>query len=112
MNKEKLERIFGAVGLQPVSREKAGDYEIFFGEGFSPAPHLRWQQRGEIEPGEFPNGAFVTFWWIGKDETLFFGRPLFFDAIDTFQTTRLATARKDALGRLKKVARADGGTTH
>lgn len=112
MNKDKLERIFSQVGLKPVKREKAGDYEIFYGDGFSRPPHLRWQSRNELKPEEFPHGAFVTFWWVGKDEKLFFGRPVFFNVTEFSQAARLKKAREDAMKRLSTIARTDGAAAH
>lgn len=104
--KDTLEVLFGKLGLKPSLREKHGDYDVFYGDGFSAAPHLKWQDRGETKAGDYPLGAFVTFWWIGKDERLLIGRPLFFDITELSVATRINTARKDALAHLGKLKNA------
>lgn len=105
-SKEKLEESFRGVGLQPLSRERAGDYVLFIGDGFSQSPHIKWQRFG-IEPGEFPAGMFVTFWWLGKDVgstvKLHIGRPLFMSPSEFRQESRVKAARKDAKDALKKL---------
>lgn len=107
-SKEKMEQSFRSAGLQPISREKAGDYVLFMGDGFSSAPHLKWQRFG-IDPGEFPAGMFVTFWWLGKDVgdtvKLHLGRPLFMSPSEFKQEWRIKAARKDATAAVKKLGK-------
>lgn len=78
MNKEKMEHVFREAGVTPALRQNAGDYDIFVGDGFSLMPHRLYRRFG-VEPTEFPKGMYVTWWWVGKDEKLDVGRPLFFD---------------------------------
>jgi hypothetical protein len=80
MNKEKLERIFRAGGVRPVERKRMGDFDIFIGDGFSLMPHKPYQRFG-VDADEFPSGMFVTWWWVGKDEKLDTGQPMFFDVM-------------------------------
>lgn len=103
--KNRIERVFDNLGLKPVTREKFGDYEIFYGDGFSKAPHFLWQTRMEIQPGEFKNGAFVTFWWVGKDEKLLIGRPCFFEPDQLSQNGRVNAAREDAMAVVSRLHR-------
>jgi hypothetical protein len=112
MDKDKIETIFRKAGLQPVKREKIGDYDVFYGEGFSRAPHLTWQQHGELRPGDYPMGAHVVFWWIGKDERLLVGHPLFFDWIEHSQAARLNAAREDAMQKIMILDKARPRTFH
>ena len=95
MNKEKIEKVFRNVGVFPAARETYKNYEIFYGDGFSRAPHKVWQDNGALEPGDFPNGAQVVFYWVGKDERLLAGRPLFFSPLYS-QDLKIKEARQDA----------------
>jgi hypothetical protein len=102
MNKEGLERMFRAAGLKPEKRLREGDYDIFIGDGFSPPPHVAYLRFG-VEPTDYSFGCYVTFYWIGKDEKLYFGRPLFFEAfhdpnldLASKKKARIAAAVKDA----------------
>lgn len=79
MNKEKMEEVFRKGGVKPAERRKSGDFDIFIGDGFSLMPHMAYRRFG-VEENEFPSGMYVTWWWVGKDEKLDIGRPLFFDA--------------------------------
>ena len=102
--KDDLGKTFEDVGLKPVLRERIGDgsYELFVADGFSHSPHLRWQRMG-VEPGEFQAGMFVTVWWLGRDEELHVGRPLFMDIGQHELGWRLNAAREDARHALKKL---------
>jgi hypothetical protein len=105
-DKESLEALFAKIGLKPALREKAGDFDIFYGTGFSSAPHLAWRNRGETVVDDFPLGAFVTFWWIGKDDKLLTGRPVFHEPVLIAQSARIDAARKDAMTHLGKLKNA------
>ena len=94
MNKEELEETFRKVGCKPSHREKFGDYDIFYGTGISRPPHRPWADKEEM--GGFPLGAFVTFYWVGKNERLYFGRPLFHELTELSEPARIDAARKDA----------------
>lgn len=104
--KDKMEQSFRNAGLEPVSRETIGDYILFMGDGFSTAPHFKWQRFG-IEPGDFAAGMYVTFWWLGKDVgdtvKLHIGRPLFMYPTEFNRQQRINSARKDAKKALKKL---------
>jgi hypothetical protein len=106
--KEQVEKVFRSVGVKPVLRENLQGYDFFVGDGFSRPPHFRWQSRMEIQPGEYPMGAYVTFWWLGKDEKLLIGHPLFFDWMEVNQTARIAAARNDALKEIKRRRKSNG----
>ena len=104
MNKDHIETIFRRAGLRPELRQRVGDYEVFIGDGFSAPPHVNFRKFG-IAEDEFSFGCYVTFWWVGKDEKLDAGHPLFFDAFhnpeydtSTKKKARINTAFKDAEG--------------
>ena len=103
MNKDELEKMWRKSGGAPVSREQVGDYDLYFADGFSNAPHLSFQYKFGIEPGEFPLGMFVTLWWLGKGEKLHVGRPLFFEPDQTNKDARINAARDDAMRALQKL---------
>ncbi len=96
MDKKEVEEIFRKTGRKPVGRETLGQFDLFFADGFSQPPHLSYQARGDIQPGEFPAGMFVTTWWLGKDENLFVGKDLFFNLSEISLESRINAARKDA----------------
>lgn len=106
ISREKLEESFRNAGLELIAREKVGDYVLFMGDGFSQSPHIKWRRFG-VDPGDFPAGMFVTFWWLGKDVgdtvKLHIGRPAFFDLTEFRKNERLNAARKDAKNALKKL---------
>lgn len=102
MEKSGLETAFQNGGLRPVAREKMGNYDLFIGDGFSSPPHFRYQRFG-IDPGDFPAGMYVTFWWLGKDEKLHIGRPMFLEPTEIDLGARLNAARADAKKALKKL---------
>jgi hypothetical protein len=78
MDKKAVERMTAAAGAKPMKREKFGGYEIFISDGFSLLPASQYARFG-VEFGEFPNGAYVTMWWIAKNEDRFeMGAPMFF----------------------------------
>ena len=102
MNKEKMEQIFRNVGVKPVDRKRIGDFDVFLGDGFSLMPHNAYRKFG-VEPAVFPGGMYVTWWWLGKDEKLYAGQPVFFDAkhnpeliLSDKQTARINGAMKTA----------------
>lgn len=79
MNKDKLETIFRKAGVTPEFRHKIKDYDIFVGDGFSSPPHDKYRRFG-VGKKDFSFGCYVTWWWVGKDEKLDTGQPLFFEA--------------------------------
>lgn len=102
MNKNDLERICRNAGMRPEKRESIGDYEVFVADGFSSIPAITMQRFG-VEPGQFPNGAYVTLWWLGKGEDLLVGLPCIFDAhhdlhlpSDARKPARINRAMQDA----------------
>ena len=107
MNKDKLEEIFRRGGAKPVSREKLEDFDLYIGDGFSLAPHKHYRRFG-VEAEDFPQGMYVTWWWLGKDENLDTGQPLFFDmnhdpeySWESKQIARVNTAKNTAREFLK-----------
>lgn len=115
MNKDDMERICRSAGMRPEKRETVHGYDVFIADGFSSIPWIVFRRFG-VEPGEFPFGAYVTIWWIGKGEELDVGLPLIFDAFhdlhlpsDARQPARVNRAMVDAadfLTRRKRI-RAD-----
>ena len=75
-----MEEIFRNGGVKPAGREKLGDWDVFIGDGFSLPPHRAYWRFG-VEPEEFDHGMYVTWWWLGKDEKLDVGQPIFFDVL-------------------------------
>lgn len=112
MNKEQMEEIFRKGGVAPAARTSLGDHDVFVGDGFSLAPHRIYRKYG-VEATDFPSGMYVTWWWLGKDEKLDFGRPLFFDAFHnpeldgpSKRKARIAKAIEDAGADLKRMRNA------
>lgn len=109
MNKDKVEGIFRRMGLVPLVRQKIKDYDVFVGEGyFDRLPERDFWP----EPKHFPHGVYVTFWWLGRDEKLLGGRPLFFDKMHDHiivgrarQRSRINSAIKDAENHVKQLNR-------
>jgi hypothetical protein len=79
LTKADMERIFAAAGIRPERRVTYRGYEIFVGEGFSAPPHTIYQKFG-IDADKHPYGCFIDWYWVGKDESLFFGSVLDIDA--------------------------------
>jgi hypothetical protein len=107
MNKDRLEEIFRKGGAKPVSRQKLEDFDLYIGDGFSLSPHTHYRRFG-VEATDFPRGMYVTWWWIGKDENLFTGQPLFCDvnhdpeySWDDKKQMRVRSAIETAKGFLK-----------
>lgn len=107
MNKEKIEKVFREAGVKPVSRERLADYDLYIGDGFSLPPHSSHNKFG-VEPTDFPNGMYVTWWWIAKGEDGGDLHPLFFDvhhnpeySWDDKKTLRVNASRADAENFLK-----------
>lgn len=104
---EKRERIFAALN-EP--------YELFIAAGESKPPHIRYQRFG-IEPTDFPEGCFVTFAWILKDEgELVLGIPAFYEKNHNPElpetaklTARVNRCRSDAIEHFRKRNRARKG---
>ena len=66
MNKEKMEKVLERAGVKPVAREKLGEYDVLIGDAFSLPPHSA-HRRFDIEPDDFPNGMYVTWWIVDRD---------------------------------------------
>lgn len=110
MEKNEVEDKLRRAGTVPCLRERMGDYDLYISEGHSRAPHLSAQRMG-IKPDDFPNGMFVTFYWLGKGEKLHFGSPSFYDALSTTQPQRIADVKARAkmdLDRYMKARKARG----
>lgn len=109
--KAKIEKMVRDAGLTPQSRRSVRDYDLLLADGLSLPPHKHWRRFG-IDPGEFPRGCYVTFWWLMKGEDrLFIAGPIFFDInhnpeyIDpeTRRRARLNKATKDAQTFVKRL---------
>lgn len=108
MDKDRMEKLFASAGVKPVARHRVRDQDVFIGEGFSLPPHAIYKRFG-VEPNEFPFGMYATWWWIGKDEKLDTGQPLFFDlnhnpeySWDSKKLARQNTAIREAVGFMKR----------
>lgn len=79
LNKHNTEKMCRGAGLHPTKRERFQDREIYVADGFSERPEFTFKRFG-VDPGEFPNGAFCTIWFVAKSESFFeLGHPLLFD---------------------------------
>lgn len=81
MNKEKLEKFCGDVGLKPEAKIAIKDGHVLIADGLvSPAGKASLVRRGAFDIGEFPDGVYMTIWfWEDGDKYPVSGRPLFFD---------------------------------
>lgn len=105
MNKKKIERLFRSIGVLPVDRETIGGREVFIGDGYSEAPHIPYVMRGAISPGQFPDGCFVTWWFVTKGEDkLDRGAPLFFDPVHDIETLQDHSIRQKGRINAAKIA--------
>jgi len=102
MNKDKIEQMTSDAGLKPVSREKLGEYDLYIADGFSLCPHQKHNKFG-IQPMDFPNGMYVTMWWVGRGEDGGYMHHLFMDAYNDSEYSwedkkimRINAARYDA----------------
>ena len=80
-NRDQIEEMCRAAGLTPEAKRTIRGKEVCIADGFSRTPAVTFKRLG-VSPGEFPHGAYVTMWWLSKQEgALLFGEPLFFDAL-------------------------------
>lgn len=114
MNKDKIEQIFRRTGLRPEERVKVGNFDVFLGDGFvSPSNFWMFQKFPDfLSIKEFPFGAHVTLWWVGKDENCKEGGLLACNAFheieydaETRKKARLTAALKQAEGRINSFKR-------
>lgn len=63
-----IERMFRAIGVQPVERTKIGNDEVFIADGFVPPKIIEagFLKKFEINPGEFTFGVYLTLWWTER----------------------------------------------
>ena len=91
-----MERMCRAAGLEPASRDKVGQHEIFVADGFSKSPGISFQKFG-ASIGDPP--AYITLWFASKGmDDLDIGRALFFEEKDNTggKRGRINAALKDA----------------
>lgn len=110
MDKDTIARMCAAAGLSPEVREKLRGYDLFIADGFSMIPEVHYRRFGVVK-GDFPNGAYVTLYFLAKGEDKFdVGVPLLFDAFHnpefggdlvTKKRARINTARLEAEGFVK-----------
>jgi hypothetical protein len=107
VNKDMMERACRKAGMKPEKRETINGREVFIADGFSAIPDITFKRFG-VDKGEFPMGAYVTMWWVAKDEKLDVGRPILFDAfhdvglsIDDKKRARINRAMVEASKFLK-----------
>ena len=82
MTRDRIEKMCRRAGMAPVVRQRIRGFDIIVADGFSSVPHVTFQ-KFNIERGEFPMGAYGTFWWALKsdDQGFLIAYPLFFDAL-------------------------------
>lgn len=79
-NKDKIEKMCRAAGLKPERRSKIRGLDVLIADGFSLPPHINFRKFG-VAAKDFPEGCYVTFWWLMKGEDkMYVGCPLMFDA--------------------------------
>lgn len=109
-DKEKIESMCRKAGMKPFERRQLRDYDLLISDGFSMPPHYTYQRFG-VDPDDFPNGCYVTFWWLMKGEdNMFAAHPLFCDIYhdmeydkETKHRMRLNSAVEDAENFLKQM---------
>jgi hypothetical protein len=114
ITKDKMEEIFRRVGVLPERWEKHGDLDIYVADGFVSPQNFwkfQWKFGNFLNDGEFPLGAYVTAWFIGKDEEIVQACPFacepFHDtglSIEAKKLARINTAMKGAKDYLGKVS--------
>lgn len=112
MNKDKVEHIFRTVGLLPEDRLKVGNFDVFLGDGYiSPSNFWKFQKFPNfLSMDDFPMGAYVTLWWVGKDENLKDGGLIACEPfhereydLETRKKARLQAALNQAEGRIESL---------
>lgn len=112
MNKDQIEQKFRQAGLTPADRVKVGNFDVFLGDGFvSPANFWKFQKFPSfLSEQEFPFGAWVTLWWVGKDEECRDGGVLACHAfhereydVETRKKARLQAALNQAEARIQSL---------
>jgi hypothetical protein len=115
VNKDKIETIFRSVGLMPEERLKVGNFDVFLGDGFvSPSDFWKFRKFPNfLSEDEFSLGAYVTLWWVGKDENCKDGGLLACEPfhergydLETKKKARLQAALKQAEGRIDSLKKA------
>lgn len=105
MNKKKIEKLFRSLGVLPVDRDMIHGREVFIGDGYSSAPHVPYVRRGALSSGAFPEGCFVTWWWVAKGEDkLDRGAPLFFETTHDVDNLALSVRQKGRINAAKVAA--------
>lgn len=78
-NKDKIEEMCRAAGMKPADRRMLKGYDLLMSDGFSLPPHKAFARFG-VGPNDFPNGCYVTFWWLMRgEENMLAAHPLIFD---------------------------------
>lgn len=118
MNKDQIEQKFRQAGLIPEDRVKVGNFDVFLGDGFV-TPGNFWKFRkfpNFLSEEEFPFGAYVTLWWVGKDENCRDGGVLACEPfhekgydLETKKKARLQAALNQAEGRIESLKKAQHG---
>lgn len=114
MDKHKIERICRQAGMRPETRANIDGAECFIADGFSMMPHNAYRRFG-VESTDFPNGMYVTLWWLSRGEDkLDIGQPLFFDVfhdgnLEGKKRARINTALKEAKTFLERRKKARNG---
>ena len=112
MNKDKIETIFRSVGLLPEDRIHLGNFDVFLGDGYvSPANFWKFRKFEDfLNDDDFPMGAYVTLWWVGKDEQCKDGGLLACEPFhdnqygpETRKQARLQAALNQAEGRIQSL---------
>lgn len=112
MNKDKMEDIFRRVGITPERREKHGNFDVFVADGFVSPQNFwkfQWKFGNLLNAEEFPLGAYLTAWFIAKDDEIIQACPFVCDAfhdtgltLEAKKMARVNTALLGANDELKK----------
>ena len=106
LNKDRIEEMTRRSGLSPETREAMpGGLLLFMADGFVNPPYAAFQRFG-LDAEEFPHGAYVTFWWLMRDEErLVVAAPLFFQFDHDVATMALADRKRARLNKAREEAR-------
>jgi hypothetical protein len=118
LNKANVIRMMAKAGIEPALRETYRGFDIFIGDGFTDKPAVTLRRFG-VEEGAFPNGAYVTAWFVAKGEDYFeIGAVIPFDRFHDFhmdpftkaqaRVNRAKSIAQDFVNRRLNVAKTEG----
>jgi hypothetical protein len=78
LTKNNVINMLARAGTQPAYRGVHQGYDIYIADGRTDKPEWVLRRFG-VEPGDFPNGCFTTFWFVAEGERFLVGQMLPFD---------------------------------